>query len=120
VGQENLPLPKFALQDQAFATALVKARGAKTKVQIRNALAQLGHCEEYAEPTLGFRENNRLFRANFAWHFRAWAQYVLERTRAQLATRYPIHAEFEPLKSKGRKSETALPQSDYPPPNYLP
>ena len=38
-----MPLPKFALGNRKFAEALVKSRGARTKVAIRNALTRLGH-----------------------------------------------------------------------------
>ena len=103
VGQRELPLPEFALRDRGFATALVRARGAKTKVAIRNALVRLGHGDGgpvQLAPTL--LEEDASTSANFAWHLRAWGLRVLEKVRRELANRYPTYAEFEPMRRKGR------------------
>ena len=103
VGQRELPLPEFALRDRGFATALVKARGARTKVAIRNALVRLGHGDggpvQMASTLL---EEHASTRADFAWHLRAWGLRVLDNVRRKLATRYPTYAEFEPVRRKGR------------------
>ena len=36
--------------------------------------------------------------ANFAWHVRAWGQWVVHRARRELAQYYPTYADFEPIK----------------------
>ena len=103
VGRKQRPLPEFALRDREFSTALVKACGAKTKVQIRNALARLGHTDNGPEQlTSSILDGDSRTRADFAWHLRAWGTRVLANVRRQLADRYPTYAEFEPARRKGR------------------
>ena len=104
VGQEERPLPQFALRDRKFAQALVKSRGAGTKVAIRNALTRLGHGDgreiQLTSDGLAGRAETR---ADFAWHLRAWGLRVLGNARRELAARYPTYAEFEPARPKGRR-----------------
>ena len=104
VGREERPLPAFALRDRDFATALVKSRGARTKVQIRNALAELGHGDG-GDVQLSTRvlADDAVTKAGFAWHVRAWGLHVLTKVRRELATRYPTYADFEPVRRKGRR-----------------
>lgn len=103
VGLEERPLPAFALGDLDFATALVRSRGARTRVQIRNALAAMGHRDggdvQLASSVLRDDDNAK---ADFSWHIRAWGLRVLENVRRQLASRYPTYAEFEPVRRRGR------------------
>ena len=104
VGRDEIPLPGFALRDREFATALVKARGARTKVQIRNALARLGHQDDGPiQLSAGVLEDDSQTKADFAWHLRAWGLRVLDNVRRKLASRYPTWAEFEPVRRKGRR-----------------
>ena len=103
VGGEDRPLPEFALRDREFATALVKARGARTKVQVRNALARLGHQDDGpVQLSASVLEGDTQTKADFAWHLRAWGFRVLDNARRKLASRYPTWAEFEPIRRKGR------------------
>ena len=103
VGREQRPLPEFALRNRDFATALVKSRGARTKVQIRNALTELGHRDggdvQLSPSVLRGDVNTQ---ADFSWHVRAWGFRVLENVRRRLAARYPAYAEFEPVRRRGR------------------
>ena len=103
VGQEEMPLPKFALGNREFAEALVKSRGARTKVAIRNALTRLGHEDgqdiQLTSHALAGGETS----ADLAWHLRAWGLRVLGNVRRELASRYPTYAEFEPVPPKGRR-----------------
>ena len=104
VGRDEIPLPEFALRDREFATALVKARGARTKVQIRNALARLGHQDDGPiQLSAGVLEGDSQTKADFAWHLRAWGLWVLNNVRRKLASRYPTWAEFEPVRRRGRR-----------------
>ena len=114
VGRKERPLPGFAIRDREFATALVKARGAKTKAGIRNALARLGHEDggpvQLSSDLLAGDDGTK---ADFAWHVRAWGLHVLRNVRKRLAHRYPTHAYFEPMKPKGRGRTAALPARRY-------
>ena len=38
----------------------------------------------------------------FAWHLRAWGERVLAGARREIAARYPVYADFEPKRRKGR------------------
>ena len=114
VGREERPLPGFAIRDREFATALVKARGARTKVQIRNALAELGHRDGGdVQLSSGLEGGGAPTKANFAWHLRAWGLLVLGNVRKRLAHRYPTYAYFEPVKPKGRGRSAVLPPRPY-------
>ena len=116
VGREELPLPGFALRDLGFATALVKARGARTKVQIRNALAELGHRDGGdLQLSSGLGDGGSRTGADFAWHLRAWGLRVLGNARRALADRYPTWADFEPVRRKGRAKMTNLVRRPYRP-----
>lgn len=116
VGREELPLPDFALRDHDFATALVKARGAKTKVQIRNALAELGHREsEDVQLSSDVLDGGPQTGADFAWHLRAWGLRVLDNARRALAASYPTFADFEPVRGTGRGNMTNLVRKRYRP-----
>ena len=116
VGREELPLPDFALRDLGFATALVKARGARTKVQVRNALAELGHRDGGdVQLSSDLLDGAARTRANFAWHLRAWGLRVLGSARRALADRYPTWAEFEPVRRKGRGRTRGVVKNRYRP-----
>ena len=113
VGPVERRLPVFALQDRDFATALVKARGARTKVQIRNALARLGHQDGGSVQLTSSVFDDDATNADFAWHLRAWGLRVLGNVRRELATRYPTYADFEPARRKGRARSPALVKRPY-------
>ena len=107
VGREERPLPEFALRDRDFATALVKSRGARTTVQIRNALAELGHRDGGdVQISSSVLRDDANAKADFGWHVRAWGLRVLDGVRRQLASRYPTYAEFEPVRRRGRSRAT--------------
>ena len=104
VAGEDRPLPEFALRDRGFAAALVKSRGARTKIQIRNALARLGHQDGGpVQLSASVLEGESQTKADFAWHLRAWGLRVLDNVRRKLASRYPTWAEFEPIRRQGRR-----------------
>ena len=114
VGREERPLPGFAIRDREFATALVKARGAKTKAAIRNALARLGQEDDGpVQLSSDLLAGDDGTRADFPWHLRAWGLYVLGNVRKRLAHRYPTFAYFEPVKPKGRGRSAVLPPRPY-------
>ena len=113
VGRDERRLPAFALRDRDFATALVKARGARTKVQIRNALARLGHQDGGSVQLTSSVFDDDATNADFAWHLRAWGLRVLGNVRRELASRYPTYADFEPVRRKGRARSLAMVKRPY-------
>ena len=114
VGRAERPLPGFAIRDRDFATALVKSRGARTKVAIRNALAGLGHEDDGpVQITSNLLTGGAPTKADFAWHVRAWGLWVLTQVRRELADRYPTYADFEPVKRKGRSRSLTPPRIRY-------
>ena len=113
VGQEERPLPKFALRDREFAKALVKSRGARTKVAIRNGLTRLGHEDGQAIQLTSDGLAGGETSADLAWHLRAWGMRVLGNVRCELASRYPTYAEFEPVRPKGRRRSAVTVRKRY-------
>ena len=103
------PLPDFALRDRDFVEAFLKARGIKRKSDLRVHLARLGHGDGAPEQQTSFDVDPPEASAEFPWHLRAWGRSVLGRARRELAARYPTHAEFEPIKRKGRRGSPSLP-----------
>ncbi len=114
VARETPPLPARALAERAFAEEFVKAHGAKTPGAVRKALARLGH-GGLAQTTSPHLEGDAPPRAGFAWHLRARARRVLAAARRALARRYPVYAEFEPARRKGRRRAGAPPEPRYRP-----
>ena len=51
----------------------------------------------------------------FAWHLRAWGERVLAGARRELAARYPVYADFEPKRRKGRRRDYDLPEVAFEP-----
>ena len=103
---QSRPLPPFALRERDYAEAFLKARGVTGKTALRDGLARLGHGHggsTAAEPGLDFETDAPPCDADFAWHLRAWGRRVLARVRRDLAARYPVYAEFEPVRRKGRR-----------------
>ena len=103
------PLPDFSLRDRAFVEAFLKAQGIEKKSDLRSHLARLGHGDGAPEQQTSFDVDPPEASAGFPWHLRAWGRRVLARARRELASRYPAYAEFEPIKSKGRRGKPSLP-----------
>ncbi|MDE0258538.1 MAG: DUF1156 domain-containing protein [Gammaproteobacteria bacterium] len=115
VGPDESPLPRFAVADREFATALVKSRGANTPLRIRDALDGLGH-RSRGDVQLGTAlVPEASTEANFAWHVRAWGLRVRNRVRRELADRYPVYAYFEPRHRKGRGKKAMGPPIPFKP-----
>jgi putative DNA methylase len=98
---QTRPLPAFALQDQDFMEALLKAKGLKgaaLKRQVSNLVT--GGNGVDVEPALFNHES--FLKADLAWQVRAWGRWVLAEARKQLGHRYPTYAEFQPLKPNDR------------------
>ena len=51
----------------------------------------------------------------FAWHLRAWGERVLAGARRELAARYPVYADFEPKRRKGRRRDYDRPDIEFEP-----
>jgi len=141
VAAQARPLPEFAARDRDFVEAWLKARGVTRKAALREELRRLGHGD--GEPVQlstsdlggGARETGAgrqttlvdeappgpgrpSAEADFAWHLRAWGRRVLAEARRELAGRYPIYAEFEPARRKGRaknRGPASFPDEPYHP-----
>lgn len=107
--REERRLPEFALKDLGFVIKFLKAKGIVNKKDLNKALVDLGHSKTgYTQiPISSVTQASEPANADFAWHLRAWAKYVLDVVRRDLASRYPTYAEFEPLRKKGRRKSSA-------------
>ena len=92
---QTRPLPEFALEDRAFMTAFLKAKGFKG-ASLRTFLERLGHGDGGDIQLDLIRHDDPILEADLAWQVRAWGRWVLARARKELASYYPTYAEFEP------------------------
>jgi len=105
-------LPDFALADDEFMTAYLKAKGL-TPGQIKVQLRQLRAGQAVAWPVPALESASRgenlslldhptldpdELQADLAWHVRAWGRWVLKAARRDLARFYPTYAEYCTLK----------------------
>ena len=104
------PLPRFARSDREFMGEYWKSRGYR-----RGEIASRLDAME-AEGTADSRgEARRMFPleeavdGNLAWQVRAWSRRVLTGARKRLASRYPVYAEFVPLRRGDRPYEEREP-----------
>ena len=119
VAGRGRPLPAFALRDRDFAEKFLKARGIKRATALGEGLAALGHINGDGESAQWLPSTvtdiSGDMSASFAWHVRAWGDRVLDRTRRQLASRYPTYAAFEPVRRKGRRGRGSSIEKAYKP-----
>ncbi len=108
---QTLALPEFVRGDRAFMEAFFRAQGFKG-AGLRSQLRKLGlesdmDGEATRQATLKDTHTGRdvdlqieehTLEADLAWHVRAWGWWVLREARRELADRYPVYADFEPLK----------------------
>ena len=80
---QKLPLPAFALADEAFMAQFRKAHGA---TQAKHKGRKPSQPEE-AQHTLPLGVEHP--EADLAWHVRAWGRWVLQRARTDLERFYP-------------------------------
>lgn len=92
---KTLPLPDFILENEEFMQAFYKAhphlvgRTKPTKRQLKDEEIKLWKTHS--------EDNERIPKADLAWHVRAWGYWVLDKARRELAKSYPTYAEFEPI-----------------------
>ena len=105
------PLPRFARFDREFMGEYWKSRGYRR----REIASRLDAME--TEGTADSRgEARRMFPleeavdGNLAWQVRAWSRRVLTGARKRLASRYPVYAEFVPLRRGDRPYEEREPR----------
>jgi adenine-specific DNA methylase len=110
-GQKR-PLPEFILRNRDVMESFFKAQGIKGAA-LRKQLEKLGFNGTNGKPA-GFQDQRTLaglhfddhsLDADLAWHVRAWGEWVLDRTRRDLARFYPTYADFEPLKKSDQPYE---------------
>ena len=104
-------LPEFALADEGFMAAYLKAKGV-TPAQVTRHLRTLANERavlpssktDQVEPGENFSLLEHpdldpdLLQADLAWHVRAWGRWVLKEARKDLARFYPTYAEYCTLK----------------------
>ena len=94
---EKLPLPVFILKHRKFMESFFKAQGLKGSA-LKKQMNKLGFKEGHYERSFDFmNEHNEDFKADLAWHVRAWGNWVLEQARKELAPFYPTYAEYQLL-----------------------
>ena len=89
------PLPEFILENEEFMDAFYKAHPhlvGRTK-QTKSQKAEFA--QDLFMKDKG--DSGRAPKADLAWQVRAWAHWVLDRARRELAKFYPTYADFEPL-----------------------
>lgn len=108
---QRRPLPQFALADEEFMAAYLKAKG-MTPAAIKDHLRTLAQMRavlpasksESVERGESFSLLNQpdldpqLLQADLAWHVRVWGRWVLKEARKDLARFYPTYAEYCTLK----------------------
>lgn len=99
-GQKR-PLPDFVLKDRDFMEKFFKAQGFKGAL-LRTQLEKLGLGQNPTPFLAGTSADAMHLDADVAWHVRAWGKWVLERARRDLASFYPVYADFEPLETDGK------------------
>jgi putative DNA methylase len=105
----KLPLPEFILHSDAFMSEFFKKAKGYGKADVKAAIKRL-HERLKKKPKFNSKSDQASFQfqqdgdseadelvADLAWHVRAWGQWVLDRTRRQLAHYYPTYADFEPI-----------------------
>ncbi len=94
-------LPGFILRDETFMRQFFSKGKGYSAAATRKALDRLGkdlQRDEQAAMDFGAQVEEEL-EADLAWHVRAWGQWVLGRSRCELARFYPVYANFEPLET---------------------
>jgi adenine-specific DNA methylase len=100
---KTLPLPSFILDNEEFMTAFYKAHPHLVGRTKRTKKQQ----QEFAHDLFlkGKADSGRAPKADFAWHVRAWGQWVLNQARRELGRFYPVYADFEPLVKDAKSYE---------------
>ena len=104
LGGQTRPLPPFVLRDIAFMEAFLKHKGLG-KAAIRTQLERLGLSGTKGQAPLELAATDLPLEADLAWHVSAWGKWVLARARKELAERYPLYADFEPVAPNPPTSE---------------
>ena len=104
---QTLPLPRFALADQEFMEAFLKAKGFKG-ARLRTFLERMGHGKGEGVQLGDLSQDDSLNQADLAWHVRAWGRWVLARARKELASFYPTYAEYQPLTPTGEEEQRPM------------
>lgn len=99
------PLPDFILKNTDFMREFLTKESRYGKKEAEAILERLGKAvKEGDNISLDFQSHHALnTEANLAWHVRAWAQWVLDHARRELAKYYPTYADFEPLDKRDHR-----------------
>jgi adenine-specific DNA methylase len=88
-GQKRL-FPDFVLEDDEFLELFYKANP--------HSVGKGKATRKQKETLFAAHDVSRAPAADVAWHVRAWGRRVLARVRRDIAAKYPVYADFEPLK----------------------
>ena len=105
------PLPRFARRDREFMHGFWKGRGYRRgEIASRlDAMETEGAADSRGEARRMFPLEEAVD-GNLAWQVRAWSRRVLTGARRRLAARYPVYAEFVPLRRGDRPYEEREPR----------
>ena len=103
---QRRPLPGFASEDRESRKKFLKSRRAKTG-------GGQGDFGRSLEPNT--KDPPEELSASLDWHIRAWSLNVLNGAKRRLASRYPVYADFEPLRSRGRQVPQPQRETPYEP-----
>ncbi len=104
-GQQRT-LPGFVFEDREFYKNFLRSQG------IKRGRDQGGLSLSLAPDT---KHPPTELPASLDWHIRAWSLDVLNRAKRRLAGRYPVYADFEPLRSRGRQAPQPQRETPYEP-----
>ena len=112
VAGERLSLPGFCRAERDFLEVFLKARGFKNRklytemerIWRPTGESRVGMSSLPEIPLPGETKSQGRLEVGLAWHLRAWAHRVAGRVRAEVAGRYPIYVEFEPMAVSRRAS----------------
>ncbi len=89
-------LPVFIWKDRDFMASFLKSRGLKGS-SLRTQLNRLDYVDSNEVQLDLVPRDDPIWKADLAWHIRAWGHRILDQARKTLATYYPTYAEFVPL-----------------------
>ena len=118
VAGEKLPLPGFCVGDWKFLEAFLRARGSKGKkleAEMERAYRPQGEphrsqrtVRPLPQVEVSLEMPSATSEVELAWHVRAWARRVVNRVRQEVAGRYPVYAEFEPVAGPRKRLGTRM------------
>ena len=96
LGGQTHPLPSFVREDRSFMEDFLKDQGIKglglQAIVEKTRKSDANKIQQDLIP-----RDDPIPKAPLAWHVHAWSKRVIAKARKELASCYPVYAEFEPL-----------------------